>query len=116
MSRELIDAYERIRHRIVEVRAMLRELKKEEQYIIQEITNTLTQSDQVGFRLDDGSIVTVVDHTKRTCRSGKDYTDYVKEVIGNTFGVQDDNVVSKIVEGKVKSKENVKRLKIIKTK
>lgn len=116
MSRDLIDAYERVRHRGAELKAMMRELRKEEAYIVQQITDTLSQSDQVGFRLDDGSIITVVDHEKKLARSGREYADHIRGIIGSTFGIEDESVVAKIVDAKTKTSEKSKKLKIIKTK
>lgn len=116
MSRALVDAYERIRHRITEIRCILRELRSEEASIVQQITDALVQSDQVGYRLDDGSIITVVDHERKAVRTGKDYYDYIKDVICMSRGETDEEIAAKIVDGKTKSTTTCRKLKIIKTK
>lgn len=116
-SKQLVDQYVRITERIKEQRALLKELKLEEKEIIKEIQAYLNQSEENGIRIDDHTVITLVNTDKCVNKTAKAYKNYLHGLCSDYCADDDANeFVSAILNGKIETTVQQQKLKIMKIK
>jgi len=114
MSQQLVTAYIRIKNRIAEQSAVLKDLRREETMIVNEITDYLNQTDEIGLRIDQSHALAVTDGSKKLSRSQKAYKEYLQEIFRDSSATNDPNLIDRIIAGKIKDTVKQQKLKIIK--
>ena len=115
MSKQLVSAYLTILEKIKEQKKIMMEMKEEEKRLQSELKNYLNQSEDVGIRVDDHTVITLTQNDKKINKSRKLYKEYLTELC-NSRGLPDDEFVAAIMNGKVDSTVQQQKIKIIKIK
>lgn len=111
MATELIKAYADIREKIKEERKRMHDLRVSEKNVVQELVSYLNTHDAYGLKISEKEVLTVVGNVKTVNKSKNSYRDYLKELMDGN-----EDIVSKIIDGRVETRVFEQKLKIIKDK
>ena len=115
-SRQLVEAYMQVREKIKEHKKTMDVLKEEEKSLVKEIRDYLNQTDELGIRIDESTVITLVNNDKKINRKAKAYKTKLLEIC-TSKGIYDDSTfVDEILKAKVDTVVHQQSLKIIKTK
>lgn len=109
----LVEAYLRIRERVKEQKRVLADLRKEEGALAKELQDYLNQTDEIGLRVDENTVITLTHNDKKINRTSKSYKSYLTDLCSQR-GLPEDEFVRAILAGKVEAVVQQPRLKIIK--
>jgi hypothetical protein len=112
-SRQLVEAYIRVTEQIKEQRKVMAELKDVEKQIVLGIQEYLNQTDEIGLRIDDNTVITLRHSDKKINRNSKAYKSYLTDLCIE-HGLADDRFVAAILNGKVETTVQQQRLKVVK--
>jgi hypothetical protein len=113
MSKQLVTAYLMIQEKIKDQRKILHELKDEEKKIMNELRDYLNQTEEVGIRIDENTVITLTHNDKKINRTSKAYKAYLTDLC-NERGLPDNEFVNAILNGKIETIVQQQKLKIIK--
>lgn len=111
MASELIKTYVNIREKIKEERQRMKELRDSEKLVIQELMTYLNTHDAYGLKINDKEVLTVVGNVKTVNKNANSYKKYLCELLDGN-----DDIVSKIIDGRVETRVFEQKLKIVKDK
>lgn len=114
MNRNMIDNYLQLRARIVEQRKVMKALKAEEKLIITDIQDYLNQTDDIGIKLDDTKVLTLIVDEKKINRTKKEYQNKIHDLLMEK-GIRDDEFEKRILAAKIENTVQQQKLKIIKS-
>jgi intergrase/recombinase len=115
MSKPIVDAYLNITEKIKDQRKILVKLREEEKVIMTELRDYLNQTDEVGLRIDENTVITLINNDKKINRNKKAYKSYLSDLCMQR-GLSDEEFVEEIMKGKVETTVQEQKLKIIKIK
>lgn len=114
---DLVTAYLSIQARIKEQRRIMSELKAQEKIYQLELCNYINdvESETNGLRIDNETVLKIVQKDKKVPRAKKDYMLYLNELCSNR-GLDSDEFVQAIIQGKTETVIPQPRLKMVKDK
>lgn len=114
---DLVSAYLSIQEKIKDQRRVMSELKAQEKIYQLDICNYINdvESDTNGLRIDNDTVLTIVQKDKKVPRAKKDYISYLNDLCSNK-GLDADEFVKAIIQGKTETVIPQPKLKLIKNK
>lgn len=97
MIEKTLLAYQQIRRRISEQQTVMKELKKEEKDLEKEIREYLVSRDQNTIRLDDESVINLVEKPKKINKTNAQYIEYVKQLLVSR-GIDDEDFTLQLLD------------------
>lgn len=114
-SKQLVTAYISIQERLKDQRRVLSELRDQEKQLQKELTDYLNQTEEEGIRLDEDTVITLEQTSKKISRGKKAYREYLIELCAEK-GIPDDVFVESILSGKIDTTVQQSKIKLIKSK
>jgi len=115
MSNQLVTAYMRMQQKIKDHRKIMNELREEERKIVADLRDYLNQTEEIGIRIDENTVITLTHNDKKINRTSKAYKAYLTELC-NERGLSDDQFVTAILDGKIETTVQQQKIKIMKLK
>ena len=110
-----MELYVQLKNKITLAQKEIALMRKEEKQMQKEIQDYLNQQEETGIRVDEKTVITLLDSEKKISRNPSTYKEKVKEML-RSRGIEDEQFVDELLSAKTQHVIQQQRLKVNTTK